>query len=142
MSKISRCVKRFEDTRIGFDERPCNTDGKPVGVDKRPLIRCVGIKGREAAEFMDIIDKKEVTDGLKFLVLGTLQKDDPTTTEAEYDNMDFADIITLGNVVGRLSGFGELFDFKKKQNMIPEKKVSSLKLRRRLELEARQKGNI
>lgn len=114
MSKISKCVKRFEYVRVGSDERTIGSDGKPIGEDGRPNIRVFGLKGKETMELMALMDDKGSQEALKFIVLNALKRDDATTTEEDFNEMDMADIIDIGNVVGVLSGLGELFDFKKK----------------------------
>lgn len=116
MSKISKCVKRFETVRVGNDQRTRDSNGKYVGVDSRPTIRVFGLKGKETMELMALMDDKGSQEALKFIVLNALQKDDATTTEEDFNEMDMADMIIIGNAVGVLSGLGKLFDFKKKVN--------------------------
>jgi len=123
MSKISKCVKRFEYVRVGSDERTTGTDGKLIGEDKRPNIRVFGLKGKETMELMAITDDKGSQEALRFIVLNALQRDDATTTEDDFNEMDMADMISIGNAVGVLSGLGELFDSKKKANGITEEQL-------------------
>lgn len=120
MSKISKCIKRFEMVRVGPDSRTMGDDGNLIGEDTRPNIRVFGLKGKETMELMALMDDKSSQDALRFIVLNALQKDDSTTTEEDFNEMDTADMIVVGNAVGVLSGLGELFDFKKKQSGIVE----------------------
>ena len=109
MSKIAKAIKRFEHIRVGVDERKLGTDKKPIGDDTRPNIRVVGIDGKEMLEFMDFIDKKDTKGSLKFITFNALKRDDPTTTEADFDNADMADLLAIANVRTKLSGLGEMF---------------------------------
>lgn len=109
MSKIAKAIKRFENVRVGVDKRELNTNGEPIGEDTRPEIRVVGIDGKEMLEFMDYIDKKDTKGALKFITYNALKRDDPTTTEADFDNADMADLLAIANVRTKLSGLGEMF---------------------------------
>lgn len=115
MSKLSKCVKRFEEVRIGADIRHIDKTGKKSGEDVRPLVRIVGMKGQEATKLMDLADDDRTKEAMKLLVLAALQEDDSSTTEEEYNNMDMADVLMIANVRTKLSGLGEMFNFKKKQ---------------------------
>ena len=119
MSKISKCVKRFDTIIVGFDDRKNDKTGKPIGVDPRVSIRVFGLKGKETVEWMSLIDDDEKggsTKALEFIVLTALQKDDSTTTKEDFEEMDMQDMISIGNAVGVMSGLGELFNFKKKED--------------------------
>ena len=117
MSKISKCVKRFDTVTVGFDNRSSDDTGKLIGEDPRVKLRIFGLKGKETVELMNLIDGDEEggsTKALEFIVLTALKKDDPTTTKEDFEEMDMQDMIAIGNAVGVQSGLGELFDFKKK----------------------------
>ena len=117
MSKISKCVKRFDTVTVGFDNRKSDENGKSIGEDPRIKLRIFGLKGKETVELMNLLDGDEKggsTKALEFIVLTALKKDDPTTTKEDFEEMDMQDMISIGNAVGVMSGLGELFDFKKK----------------------------
>ena len=101
MSKIQRAVKRFETVKIGANDEI--------------EIKCLGLNGKETEVVFDLIDRKDKKGALRFIVLNTLKKDDPSTTDEDYNNADLADILAVANAVTRQSGMGDMFEFSKEK---------------------------
>lgn len=128
MSKLSKCVVRFENVRIGLDERKLDSNNTPIGDDIRPVIRVTGLKGKTVMELMDLIDEEKNKEALKFLTLSALQEDDPTTTEEEFDkHLQMADMLAIANARTKLSGLGEMFDLnsQKKNTLLKNEQQST-----------------
>lgn len=103
MSKLGRAVKRFEELKIG--------------ANKDVEIKCFGLNGKDTEKLFELIDKKDTKSALRFIVMTTLQKDDNSTTDEDYNNADLADIITIANKVTEMSGMGALFKFDEKKGL-------------------------
>lgn len=101
MSKITNATKRFENVKVGMDG---NVE-----------IRVKGINGEKAMELMTLIDNKDTKGAIKFMVLGALQEDDPTTTEEDFNGMEMIDMLSIANTRAELSGLGRIFEMDKKK---------------------------
>ena len=82
------------------------------------------LKNRELLEVMKLAEDKNIEEMMTKMVFYSLNKDDPTITMEQVKEMPY--LFDFLKVITRVNHLGDMFDFKKKQEIEPSPKKMSV----------------